>query len=44
MIYMNDCSIRVVRSYIKKFVQEIFIQILHMKIILQQKKETNYGN
>ena len=35
---MNDCSIRVVRYCIKIFVQEIFIQILHTKIILQRKK------
>ena len=35
MIYINDCSIRVVQSDIKIFVQEIFIQILHTKIILQ---------
>ena len=38
MIYVNDCSIRVVRSCIKIFVQEIFVQILHTKIILQRKK------
>ena len=35
MIYVNDCSIRVVQSCIKIFVQEIFVQILHTKIILQ---------
>ena len=39
MISMNDCSIRVVQSCVK-----IFVQILHMKIILQQKKEANYGS
>ena len=42
MIYVNDCSIRVVRSGVKMFVQEIFAQILHTKIILQRKKAT-YG-
>ena len=42
MIYVNDCSIRVVRSFIK-IVQEIFVQILHTKIILQRKK-ANYGS
>ena len=42
MIYVNDCSIRVVRSCIKIFVQEIFVQILHMKIIYNEKK-ANYG-
>ena len=41
--YVNDCSIRVVRSCIKIFVQEIYVQILHMKIILQRKKKANYG-
>ena len=40
---MNDCSIRVVRSCIKIFVQEIFVQILYTKIILQQKK-ANYDS
>ena len=34
MFYMNDCSIRVVQSYVKRFVQ-----VLHTKIILQQKKQ-----
>ena len=45
MIYVNDCSIslRVVRSCIKIFVQEIFVQILYTKIILQRKK-ANYGS
>ena len=33
MIYVNDCSIRVVRSCIT-----IFVQILHKKIILQREK------
>ena len=37
MIYVNDCSIRVVRSFIK-----ILVQVLHTKIILQRKK-ANYG-
>ena len=41
MIYMNDCSIRVVQSCIKIFMQEIFIQILHTKIIYN--KKANYG-
>ena len=35
MIYVNDCSIRVVRSY-QIFVLEIFKQALHTNIILQQ--------
>ena len=43
MIYVNDCSIRVVQSCIKIFVQEIFVQILHTEFILQRKKEANYG-
>ena len=42
MIYVNDCSIKVVRSCIKNFVQENSVQILHTKIILQQKK-ANYS-
>ena len=33
MIYVNDCSIRVVQSYVM-----IFVQVLHTKIILQQIK------
>ena len=40
MVYENDCSIRVIRSYAKNFHVEIF---LHTKIILQQKK-ANYGS
>ena len=43
MIYVNDCSIRVVQSCIQMFLQEIFVQILHTKIILQRKK-ANYSN
>ena len=39
MIYVNDCSIRVVQSCIKFFVQEIFVKILHTKISLQRKKQ-----
>ena len=29
MIYVSDCSVRVVRSYVKKLVQEIFVQVFH---------------
>ena len=36
MIYVNDCSIRVVESFIKIFVQEIFV---HTKIIYNEKKQ-----
>ena len=43
MIYVNDCSIRIVQSCIKMFMQEIFVQILFAKIILQRKK-ANYSN
>ena len=41
MIYMYDCSIRVV-CLVEKFCLEIFIQVLHKKIIYNTKKE-NYG-
>ena len=43
MIYVNDCSIRIVRFCVKRFVQKIFIQVLHMKIIIQR-KTANYDN
>ena len=36
MVYMNDCSIRIVRSFIKNFVQEIFVQV-------SAYKKANYG-
>ena len=42
MIYMNDCSIRVVQSYVKIIMLEIFKHVLHTKIILQ--KKVNYSS
>ena len=49
MIYVNDCSIRVVQYCIKIFVQEIFVQILHTKNEKKQQimvcvKFINYDN
>ena len=41
MIYVNDCSIRVVRSFIKKFVQEMFVQVFAYENYLQRKR-ANY--
>ena len=38
MIYVNDCSIRVVRCFIKIFMQEIFVQAFAYENYLQQKK------
>ena len=35
---MNDCSIRGVQSFIKNFVQEIFLQVFAIR------KLFNYGN
>ena len=32
--YVSDCSIRIV-SYVKSFVQQIFVQVQHMKNFLK---------
>ena len=44
MIYVNDCSIRVVQSFIKKFCARNFRTSFCIQKLFYNKKKANYGS